>query len=272
MRNELPEQCYSVLPSTGELILIKRGERGYYQTEWSTDNRERNEELANSINSRLCVTPAQLEAMICGSMRGWDIPGAQAQFYLDHAIREKSIAITGHIKHPILSIYCPVKGYLYTYRIIGKTVNYIDFISMPKSLIEDRFGYTYFPEMVCGKPMIPVTYYQGQNGSYTLILENGSFRNITLEQEGYTTMAAVRVGEREIAIGVNLQSSPRYVIWERMLDQSPSPAHIYHQGNYCEPYEQAMKNCENRIVTAYAQRCRGTHCHQKKQNNMEKER
>lgn len=33
LRSSLPEQCYSVLPDTGELIIIKKGESGYYRTD-----------------------------------------------------------------------------------------------------------------------------------------------------------------------------------------------------------------------------------------------
>lgn len=53
MRNKLPELCCSVLPSTGELIIIKRGERGYYRSEWNTDSREENQKIADFTNSRL---------------------------------------------------------------------------------------------------------------------------------------------------------------------------------------------------------------------------
>ena len=33
-RNELPDTCLSVLASTGQLIIIKKGEHGYYPTDW----------------------------------------------------------------------------------------------------------------------------------------------------------------------------------------------------------------------------------------------
>ena len=77
----LPELCFSTLKSTGELICIKRGESGYFPSDWSTDSREKNQELADYNNERLGVTEAQRQAMECGSMHGWGVPGANPAAY-----------------------------------------------------------------------------------------------------------------------------------------------------------------------------------------------
>ena len=61
---------------TGQLIRIKRGETGYYPSEWDTGDKEQNVELADELNEKLGVSPIQRQAMEVGSMAGWDVQGA----------------------------------------------------------------------------------------------------------------------------------------------------------------------------------------------------
>ena len=77
----LPELCFSVLPGSGDLICIKRGESGYYPSDWNTSDREQNQELADYNNQRLGVSQAQRLAMECGSMHGWTVAGADPACY-----------------------------------------------------------------------------------------------------------------------------------------------------------------------------------------------
>lgn len=81
LRSDLPEVCYSILPSTGDVIIIKHGESGYYRCEYSTEDKAFNREFANDRNANLGVTKAQAEAMKAGSMFGWDTPAADPKSY-----------------------------------------------------------------------------------------------------------------------------------------------------------------------------------------------
>ena len=60
------------------LILIRRGEKGYWPTEGYG---ARSEELVDLFNARLGVTPAERAAMEFGSLFGFDLPGARPEVH-----------------------------------------------------------------------------------------------------------------------------------------------------------------------------------------------
>lgn len=78
---DLPEHCYTVLPSSGQLIEIRRGEKGYYPCAYSTSDREYNKVLANYFNAHEGISKAQAAAMLAGSMFGWNVPAADSSRY-----------------------------------------------------------------------------------------------------------------------------------------------------------------------------------------------
>lgn len=81
----IPRLCLSVMPSTGDLINIKRGVHGYYPSDWNkTEGKEHNREIADFANEKLGVTKAQAAAMLHGSMFGWQIPAANPKSYDDN--------------------------------------------------------------------------------------------------------------------------------------------------------------------------------------------
>lgn len=76
-----PAYCYSVIPSSGELIVIHSGETGYYPHNGSVFDKLRNREIANALNQRIGVTRGMEEAMRSGSMFGFDKPIADPENY-----------------------------------------------------------------------------------------------------------------------------------------------------------------------------------------------
>lgn len=81
LRSSLPETCYGVLQSNRDVIIIKRGESGYYKTDIQAKDREEALAIVAELNEKAGVTKAQAEAMLAGSMFGWNVPGADPASY-----------------------------------------------------------------------------------------------------------------------------------------------------------------------------------------------
>jgi hypothetical protein len=74
---KLPELCYSAHISTGETVVLKRGEKGYHDTGYGVQG----EEAINRLNERLGVSRPQRAAMEFGSILGFNVPGADPDYY-----------------------------------------------------------------------------------------------------------------------------------------------------------------------------------------------
>lgn len=77
----LPVYCWSVLPSTKELILLRYGETGYYRQGHISCVGMTTRQMADELNEQHGMTKAQVAAMECGSMHGWSVPGADPKQY-----------------------------------------------------------------------------------------------------------------------------------------------------------------------------------------------
>ena len=80
LRKSLPDQCFSFLESTGEIILIDKGERCYTPTGKFAENTSPREGV-DALNKAKGITRAQEAAMVAGSMYGWEKPAADPARY-----------------------------------------------------------------------------------------------------------------------------------------------------------------------------------------------
>jgi len=81
LRSSLPETCYSVLPGTHDIVLLKKGDSGYYKTDITASNIDEAKEIVEEYNAKCNISKAQAEAMQAGSMFGWEVPGADPNNY-----------------------------------------------------------------------------------------------------------------------------------------------------------------------------------------------
>ena len=81
LRSSLPDRCYTVLAETGEMIIVKKGESGYYHSDLNCKDAAVSRVIAAENNKKLGVSKVQEECMAAGSLFGWDVPGADPANY-----------------------------------------------------------------------------------------------------------------------------------------------------------------------------------------------
>ena len=81
LRSSLPERSYAVHPESGRLIIITKGEYEVTDVSNAYDSPEKNRELADGHNAEMGVTKAQEQAMLAGSMFGWNVSAADPKNY-----------------------------------------------------------------------------------------------------------------------------------------------------------------------------------------------
>jgi len=95
---ELPDKCYSVLPS-GELIAVTLGKKGYEKCAFSSRSRDENRKQADRLNERLGVFRQQEAAMVGGATKGWSTPAARIASYDLHGNLVRSLKTHKPISH-----------------------------------------------------------------------------------------------------------------------------------------------------------------------------
>ena len=79
---KLPDYCWSTRPSDGSLICVQRGVSGYHLSSWDTGDPGKNRRIADYNNRERGISKVQEEAMVNGSMFGWDPPAADPRTYM----------------------------------------------------------------------------------------------------------------------------------------------------------------------------------------------
>ncbi len=247
MSLKLPEVCFSTLPTTGELILLKRGERGYYRTDLNCEDREQNQMIAEENNRKLGVNKPQRLAMECGSMFGWKVPGADPQTYLDTMEFFPTWVDRGQLKHPILSIGYPFQGHLFQNITAGEVISYIGLDRVSEHLMGEGSDVVMLPDLVKGKPMLPVRVIFENEFVKNLAIEEGAS---TREQEKvgeYSIIARVHVGRAELALGESAKSPSRFGTWKRIPENEEGGQHEFFWGHYLNDRDTALKDFEDRV-------------------------
>ena len=83
LRSSLPQQCYTVMPGSSEVVVVTKCEKHYIRTGQKGRNEADARAIADGKNKTFGHTRAQAKAMLAGFLSGWDAPAADPANYDD---------------------------------------------------------------------------------------------------------------------------------------------------------------------------------------------
>ncbi|MBQ6153088.1 MAG: hypothetical protein IJJ15_05030 [Ruminococcus sp.] len=89
LRASLPERCYVYIQSENKIGVVKKGENGYEELPLAFSDSNEAKKTVDDLNKKDGVTKAQAEAMLCGSMFGWQTPAADPKNYDKNGVPQK---------------------------------------------------------------------------------------------------------------------------------------------------------------------------------------
>ena len=95
IRSNLPDYCFSVDEETGKMIIIKKGETGYFNSDLESNDKIVSRMIAKNNNKKLGVSEMQEKCMIAGATLGWEKPEANPQIFCSD---EKSIKMKNNVR------------------------------------------------------------------------------------------------------------------------------------------------------------------------------
>lgn len=70
--HHLPERCFAILPDTGEVVVLVRGEPGYTRSDIRFITQADARQYVDEANQMYSITRAMEDAMLNGALHGWN--------------------------------------------------------------------------------------------------------------------------------------------------------------------------------------------------------
>lgn len=156
-------------------------------------------------------------------------------------------------KDPELSYYTAIEGNLYQYQVAGTESLYLDVSSLPESVMNMGRSFIILPDMVAGRPLVPVVnpYFDPKSGERIIDWDKGSYSQGKEANAGFEIIARVQVGPVEYVLGERGGKFPGFTTWERTPANDGEGPPNYYWGRFFENREQAVRNFYQRAIEKF---------------------
>ena len=154
----------------------------------------------------------------------------------------------GHIIETVEQDYNVLRREIYA--LIGK-YPFLSLSRIGKSFMGKDSDMTLLPDLVRGRPLLPVQIEQAENGTYTFQLEQNSYAFEKEINAAYRIIARVQVGSTEYVMGEHPTAPAQFVTWERTPANEDDRGRNYYWGHYYTTREAMIEDFGDRAKQAF---------------------